>query len=83
MGTGNSSEKTVDIPCSGCVYGATFFERDEEYFDAPPLAILKARVGSKLSEYGWVKTYDERFTHSPAVPAYLCPACKEKYLSNV
>ncbi len=73
---------TVDIPCSGCIYGATFFERDEAYSEAPPLAILTARVGTKLSDYGWMKTYDARFTHSPKVPAYLCPACKAKYFSD-
>lgn len=72
--------KTIDIPCNGCIYGATFFESEEEYFEAPPLNILSAKVGKKLSDYGWVKTYDQRFTHSEDIPAYLCPDCKKKYL---
>ncbi|MFZ5572564.1 MAG: hypothetical protein ACOZF0_19355 [Thermodesulfobacteriota bacterium] len=72
-------EKTVDIPCNGCIYGTTFFERDTACPEAPPLHILTARVGAKLSDYGWIRTYDSRFTHSPEVPAYLCPQCQEKY----
>ncbi len=75
-----TNQKTVDIPCNGCIYGTAFFERDEAYSEAPPLAILTARVGAKLSDYGWIKTFDARFTHSPEVPAYLCPSCRSKYL---
>lgn len=74
-----SRKKTVSIPCSGCVFGATFFESEEEYFEAPSLKILEAEVGSRLSDYGWIKTFDTRFTHSPDIPAYLCPDCQKKY----
>jgi hypothetical protein len=81
MTSDHPKKKTVDIACSGCVYSATFFENDEEYFEAPSLNILSAQVGKKLSDYGWIKTYDPRFTYSEDIPAYLCPVCREKYLS--